>query len=440
MITVERIIGFALRDQTVLDSLGEALRSDLVTADPFYRACVIFADDFFGERHKMPLEGDWDLWISSLPEGRREGIREALGRLWGQDISGYDPGFFGEKVIEELRGVAARNAVARLNASPESVSPEIIQTLSDTVAGIGTGNIQGLASLRDLDIWLPLMSQDDPLLPTGFPALDRVIGGWGEELWIVFADSGVGKSMFLQNAGAHAAQKGKNVCHITLELGLRPQIHRYYREIAEADRQKFSRDPAKVKKDLQHWFRFAKGNVHLLEFPAYSQSPEAISRILARVERQAGTLGFVIIDYLDLLSPPAGSKGRSTHEDLGRITHLIRAITQQFSVPVLTASQAVRKPQNARRLTVRDMGDSYQKIRGADGILSLMQDDDEEKLHQGRLGVLKSRESGGKGAEIPLYINRDLSLIAGLDHPNTVQLMERLGHLPKPKPPDSLIE
>ena len=113
MITVERIIGFAIQNPIVLDSLGEALRNDLVTADPFYRQCIIFADDFFNERHKMPLEGDWDLWISSLPEGRRDGVREALGRLWGQDISGYDPGFFGETVIEELRGLDLPDGVRK---------------------------------------------------------------------------------------------------------------------------------------------------------------------------------------------------------------------------------------------------------------------------------------------------------------------------------------
>ena len=142
MITVERIIGFAIRNPIVLDSLGEALRNDLVTANPLYRSCVIFADDFFNERHKMPLEGDWDLWISSLPEGRRDGIREAYSRLMGQDISGYDPGFFGEIVIEELRGVAARNTVSRLNASPDNISPEIIQSLAENVASIGTGSAQ----------------------------------------------------------------------------------------------------------------------------------------------------------------------------------------------------------------------------------------------------------------------------------------------------------
>ncbi|KKL52941.1 hypothetical protein LCGC14_2280470, partial [marine sediment metagenome] len=39
----------------------------------------------------------------------------------------------------------------------------------------------------------------------------------------------------------------------------------------------------------------------------------------------------------------------------------------------------------------------------------------------------------GRGQEIPLYINRELAMIQELDHPNTVQLMQRLGHMPKEK-------
>jgi len=47
---------------------------------------------------------------------------------------------------------------------------------------------------------------------------------------------------------------------------------------------------------------------------------------------------------------------------------------------------------------------------------------------------LKARDSGGRGAEIGLYINRELAVIAELAHPNTVELMRRLGHLPTAAP------
>ncbi len=436
MISPEKVIAFAIRDRTVLDQLGPALRSDLVVANPLHRLIITFADDFFSEKRKLPLPGDWELWLAGLPAGQKDGVKEALGQLFVIDTSGHDASYFAQQVISDLRSTAARNAVARLNAQPSEISAEALQLLNAQVEAIESGGITGLANLRDVDTWTKSLALEDPLLPTGWPSLDKLIGGWGEELWVIFADSGVGKSMFLQNAGKSGMQRGKLTIHISLELGIRPQIRRYYREIAQATQGEFVSDLEGSKKKVRHWLRFAKGELLLLEYPAYSLDTDQLKRVIDRIGRTYDDVGLIIIDYADLLILPKRMQSRSRYEDLGRISHLVRALSSEFAAPVLSASQAVRKPGNAMRLTLKDMGDSYDKVRAADGILSLVQTEEEEKNHQGRIGVLKVRDSGGRGNEIPVYMNRELALIADLDHPNTLHLMKRLGHLPIPKTAD----
>jgi hypothetical protein len=54
VITPETVVALAIRKCTVLDQLGEALRSDLLTANPYLRRTVEFADDFLVERRKLP--------------------------------------------------------------------------------------------------------------------------------------------------------------------------------------------------------------------------------------------------------------------------------------------------------------------------------------------------------------------------------------------------
>lgn len=427
MISIEQILGLALQDRTVLDRLADALSSDLVVANPIYRRIAEFAGGFALEYRKLPGAGDWELWLGAQEAGEAEETREALQRLLAQSTAGFEPDFFGEQILEELRKVAATNARSRLNTLQE-VDPDSFRVMAEKVEAVRGSDLQGLARLHDLDIWLSGTDQVDTF-PTGFPGLDKAIGGWGKELVIIFADSGVGKSMFLQNAGAHAARRGKGVLHISLELALRPMIHRYYRQIAQVDRGEFRSETEQVRGALEHWFRFAQGSVHLIELPPYETSSDQIHRVIDRVDRLVGGLDMVIVDYLDLVGLPKDARSRSGYEDLNRITHLVRSYCSAFGVATLTASQAVRRPENSTRLTVRDMGDSYGKVRGADVLLSLVQTPEEEEVHQGRIGVLKVREYGGKGAEIPTYINRDLALIAPLDHPNTVQLMKRIGHL-----------
>jgi len=427
VITLEHVVAFAIKDRTVLDRLGEALRSDLVLVNPFYRRIVEFADDFLLHYRKLPASGDWELWLQGLTEGMiREGTKEALNRLYTVNITTFEPDYFAEQALKELQQAAVRVARARVNEVTD-LKPETFKLLAEQIDRIQAGSIQGLAKLADLDTWAHPLREED-LIPTGFPTLDRAIGGWGKELWIMFADSGMGKSMLLQNCLANVARRGKRGLHITLEIGLRPQIHRYYRQLAQVTRAEFNVKTEEVKQRLQHWFRFAQGEILLLEYPAYSLTPDTLKRTIERVMRIVGKIDIIVLDYLDLLTLPKGSSIGWRYEDLGRITHELRSLCPLFDLTVLTASQAVRRPRNAERLTLRDMGDSYKKVQGADGLLALNQLPAEKERHEGRLGLLKVRDAGGMGIEIDMYINRELALIQELDHPNTVELRKRLGH------------
>lgn len=433
MITLETVVAFALRNPIVMDQLGEALRSDLVLADPYKRRIVEFADDFIAKRRKLPSEADYAVWLETLDPGVRDGTREALGRLLATSVDGYDPEYFAEASVEQLRRGAAAVALARLNEAAVGgpIEPEVFSKLTAKIESVQSRPLRGLARLADIDVWAQPV-REEAYTPTGFSLLNKHIGGWGKELWMVFADTGVGKSMLLQNFGSAAALQGKRVLHVTLELGLRPQVHRYYRQIAQADRAEFSHDIDEVKRRLAHWFRLAKGEVYLLEQPAMGMDNEELRRTVERAGRTIGDIDVLILDYLDLLTlhQVRGQRSSNRYEDLGRLTHEMRELCRAFDMTVLTATQSVRRPEKAGRLTVRDMGDSYNKVRGCDGLLSLVQTEEEEEAHQGRLGILKARDSGGRGTEIGLYINRELSVIAELEHPNTVQMMERLGHLP----------
>lgn len=428
MITLDRIIAFALRDRRVLDLLGEALQNDLVVPNTNQRQIVEFASTFALERRKLPGTGDWALWLSSLPDERRDRIRDVLGRLMTEEgFDEYDPDYFGTQVLEELRLVAARTARSRMNAM-DRLDPETLSHLAEEVSKVEAATLSEMASIRDVDIWTRAVERDT-VIKTGIPTLDRFIGGWGHELWLVLANTGVGKSMLLQNFATYAAQKDNNVLLITLEVNIRPLMGRIYRRISQSHRVEFRTDLDAVKQKINHWLRFTQGNVYVIERPAYSLDPEELTRLIDRVDRLHG-VDMVVLDYLDLMTLPKGTRSWGGYEDLGRLTHMVRSNCPQFEIPIISATQSVRRPDDEDRLTVKDMGDSYKKVRGVDGLLTLMQSQTEWEVYQGRIGIAKSRDTGSRNDEITLYINRDLALFADLDHPNTHLLMEQLGHLP----------
>jgi hypothetical protein len=140
MVTLDHVIGFALREASVMDQLGAALRSDLAVANPYQRTIAEFAHDFLIQRRKLPASGDWEMWLESLPEGmQRDGCREMLGRLLAVDTSGFDPAYFAEQALATLRKAAAQVAKARLNALPQ-VEPDTFAVLAEKIGQIGAAH------------------------------------------------------------------------------------------------------------------------------------------------------------------------------------------------------------------------------------------------------------------------------------------------------------
>ena len=149
--TPERIIASALRFPEILDQLGPALRNDLVLANPLHRRIIKFADDFLREKGKLPQAGDWQLWLSSLPDAQRDGLKEVLGQLQKRkDTEDFDPDFLNETILPELRKVASRTALSRLNLIGD-VSPESFRTLLEQIEGVGSEGRGSSPQIRCFD-------------------------------------------------------------------------------------------------------------------------------------------------------------------------------------------------------------------------------------------------------------------------------------------------
>src|SRR6266576_1811918 len=169
MITLDAAVALAIRSPEVMDGLGEALRSDLVLADPYKRRIVEFADEFLIQRRQLPGNGDWTVWLEGLTAGAiRDGTREILGRLFAVDISGFNPQFFAEQALEHLRMAAANTARARINEMQSGINPDAILQIAQKLDAIRAGGLRGLARLKDVETWAVPVREEE-YLPTGYP-------------------------------------------------------------------------------------------------------------------------------------------------------------------------------------------------------------------------------------------------------------------------------
>lgn len=430
-VRLEQIISQALRDPACFSMLRGALSSNLAVANPLYRQVVEFASKFYDSYRKLPLEGDYGFWVDTLEDPLKTGVLSALHDILTSERENWTVEYISTEVASILKQVAARSVVARLGTMVPNVPPEAISTLAEELKKIEPISIHGLKALSNVEENI-YAGQDEFSITSysGIESLDHLIGGFRTgELVFTMADTGIGKTTLLTNIGRASALKGSRVLHITFELSAINTLKRYYRGIAEVDAVEVRAEPEKVVGKVKHWLRFAKGSVHVLYQPAYAVGADELKALVDQFVQIYGKVDLIILDYLDLMKPPAGSF-RSTYESLGRLSHLVRNTGAEYEATTLSATQASRAAHNQRHLRLDTIGDSYQKAQAADIILGLAQTVEEFDAFQARLALLKLRENPGRGIEIPVYTNMDLMLIADLDSMNTRRLIKKLGHRP----------
>jgi KaiC/GvpD/RAD55 family RecA-like ATPase len=426
VIGIQRIIAQALRDIPSFSMLRNALTNSLAVANPFYRQIVGFASEFYDHYHSLPKQGDWELWTATLNEPQKGGVEQALGEILPLPQEDWTPEYIATTVTTVLKSVAARSAVARLGTMVPDVPPDALTILAEEVRRVEPVTIHGLKHMSDVAMWINTHQEEEKIIRTGYTGLDSFIGGFRPELVFFLADSGVGKTTALINAGKYAALRGAQVLHITMELSAENTLRRYYRSVSESMPAELRESPQIVIDRVNHWLRFAKGSVHVLYQQPYSLDVEGLDALVDQFVQVYGPVGLVCLDYLDLMKMPANAK--SEYEGLGRTSHGARGVGLKWQATMASATQATRGGHQIRHLRLDHMGDSYRKVQAADIIIAINQTQEEYEANQARLGLLKIRENPGRGVEIPVYVNMDLMIIADLDSPNTLRLMRQFQH------------
>jgi replicative DNA helicase len=118
---------------------------------------------------------------------------------------------------------------------------------------------------------------------------------------------------------------------------------------------------------------------------------------MQKIASQFGYVGFVVIDYVQLLRPEGQKKNGTRTEEIFSILQELRAIAKEFNCAILALSQLRRDidSRNDKRPTLADFGDSSAFDREAAIALAIYRDEyyDKETTERGiaEILVLKNR-------------------------------------------------
>lgn len=300
-----------------------------------------------------------------------------------------------DKFLEFAKNQAIKNAILRSADMLERGQYGQIKQLIDQAMKAGTQKDVGLIWEEDFDA----RHNQDPrnTVSTGWDIIDKHLDGGlaAGELGIIMAPSGAGKSWVLTHLGKSALRAGLNVLHYSFELNQNYQGIRYDASFSGIE-------PSRIKDNLDHVEQFVKdvdGKLIIKYFPSRSINVHSLYAHIDYLHIQRGfNPDIVIVDYADIML--AATKSNARYEELGYIYEELRSMAGELQIPIWTASQTQRSSINEEIIEADKVGESYNKVKTADVLISLSRKIEDKINNTARFHIAKNR-FGSDGFTFP---------------------------------------
>lgn len=220
-----------------------------------------------------------------------------------------------------------------------------------------------------------------PVTPTGFVDLDaRMNGGMrGGDLIILAARPGMGKSaMALQIAGHVACELGKPALFCSQEMPNEQLASRAVGVIGRVDLGRFARN--EMTEDDWSRLSFAASKLHTAQL-YFDEQPSLrlldVRNKARSVKRKAGTLGLLVVDYLQLMVGDGQAAQENRNAEIEKISRGLKSLAKELDIPVIALSQLNRELERRpnKRPQMSDLRDSGAIEQDADAILFIYRDE-----------------------------------------------------------------
>ena len=251
---------------------------------------------------------------------------------------------------------------------------------------------------------------------TGFYDLDRYTAGLQKgDLIVLAARPSMGKTAFALNIAEHVAVREElPVLVFSMEMGASQLAVRMVGSLGRIDQQHLRTGALKD----DEWTRLTEAVDQLGKISMFIDETPALNpaELRARARRMArqfgGTLGLIVVDYLQLMSGSSGSdENRAT--ELGEISRGLKALAKELQCPVMALSQLNRsvETRNDKRPLMSDLRESGAIEQDADVIMFIYRDDyyNKESKEPGVAEIIIGKQRNGPVGTLRLTFLKPLT-------------------------------
>ena len=324
------------------------------------------------------------------------GGAEYLARLTFEEFSIISPKRYGEILIDlyrkrEIIAICQEGIHAAMDAEHDGSAHDISNRAETRLFGLDsasqTSRTYSLAEAAESvleEMAQTLDGKADLGIPTGFSGLHNVMGGMRRsDLLILAARPAMGKTSLAMSLAFNAAKyfhenitenkKERSVLFFSLEMSAQQLATRILSDQANIMFQKFRFGEINLEEYNQYHAtlkRIRQFPLHIEENPNVNVAEmRAIMRKISRKQ----PVGFVVIDYLQLMNSGNSKNDGSRVQEISEITRGLKILAREFDVPILVLSQLSRAVENRDNKTpnLADLRDSGSIEQDADMVMFL---------------------------------------------------------------------
>ena len=244
---------------------------------------------------------------------------------------------------------------------------------------------------------------------SGFTDLDKMTSGLQPgDLIIIAGRPSMGKTSLALNIAENVAiEKKLPVAVFSMEMASNQLTTRLIGSVGKVDQHKMRTGQL----DDDDWDKLTDALGELNEAPIHIDEGSALNSFevrarARRLQRQAGQLGLIVVDYIQLMAAPGGRQSENRATEISEISRSLKALAKELNVPVVALSQLNRSLEQRpdKRPVMSDLRESGAIEQDADVILFIYRDEvyNPESVDKGLAEIIVAKQRNGPIGRVKL--------------------------------------
>jgi len=224
-------------------------------------------------------------------------------------------------------------------------------------------------------------------------------------------------SLWMQNFAVRAADAGKNVLYITLEMSEHKVLKRVGSmrlKIPINDYDEVSKDVEFMRKKINSlgkmrtggdMFENAVGKIYAKFWAAGTANTNDFDNYIEKLQQRRGIkIDLIIVDYITLIAPLKGT-GDTLFTKGKHLAEGLRALGSKYNAPVVTGVQVAKDAWNSADITLESVPESKAIAETADTFWAIIRTEEMKRQNLYRFKLLKQRDGDFLKSQIRLDLN-----------------------------------